>query len=397
MLENEMLSHSISTLKQLKSHLKLSSTEEKCLARVIRTHPMRISPHYTSLIDWNDPDDPIKKMAVPSINELNLEGYYDTSGECENTKMPGIQHKYSETALILATNQCATYCRHCFRKRLVGLPTEETLKRFEDAAGYITKHPEINNVLISGGDPLTLPNTIIERFLKLLTRIPHINFIRFGSRVPVTLPSRLEDRKLLNIFKKHSRSDKRLYVVTQFNHPKEINPSSIKAVNNLINAGVILNNQTVLLKQVNDTPDTLAKLMNRLASIGVIPYYVFQCRPLERVKHHFQVPLCEGVRIVEEAKARCNGLSKRFKYIMSHKTGKIEILGILDDDIFFKYHEAKNRKTLGTIFKRQVDEKAGWLDDFKPYTDLDRIERKLKAKLSIRERPRTEITILEQT
>jgi len=395
MIEKEMLNQNISTLTQLKSRLKISSTEEKRLAEVMQAHPMRISSHYLSLIDWNDPYDPIMKMSVPSSDELNLEGCYDTSGESENTKMPGIQHKYSETALILATNQCAMYCRHCFRKRLVGLPTEETIKRFEDAAEYIQRHPEINNVLISGGDPLTLPNEIIERFLKLLTRIPHLNFIRIGSRVPVTLPNRLKDKKLLNTLKKHSKN-KRLYIITQFNHPKEINPDSIDAVNNLINAGIQVNNQTVLLKQVNDDPTTLATLMNQLTTIGVTPYYVFQCRPLERVKHHFQVPICEGIRIIEEAKAKCNGLSKRFKYIMSHKTGKIEILGILNDEIYFKYHEAKNKKNLGVMFKRQINEKAGWLDDFESYPDLDRIERKLKARFPITERSQPEITIPEQ-
>jgi len=392
MIENEMLNQDISTLMQLKSRLKISSTEEKRLAEVMQAHPMRISSHYQSLIDWNDPYDPIMKMSVPSSDELNLEGCYDTSGESENTKMPGIQHKYSETALILATNQCAMYCRHCFRKRLVGLPTEETLKRFEDAAEYIQKHTEINNVLISGGDPLTLPTEIIERLLKLLTRIPHLNFIRIGTRVPVTLPNRLKDKKLLNTLKKYSKR-KRLYIITQFNHPKEINPDSINAVNNLINAGIPINNQTVLLKQVNDDPTTLATLMNQLTTIGVTPYYVFQCRPLERVKHHFQVPICEGIRIVEEAKAKCNGLSKRFKYIMSHITGKIEILGILNEEIFFKYHEAKNKNNLGVMFKRQVNEKAGWLDDFETYPDLDRIERKLKARFPITKRPQTEITI----
>ncbi len=396
MTKNKMLGRYISTLKQLKNHLKLSPYEEKSLSEVIYRHPMRISPYYLSLIDWNDPLDPIKKMAVPSLEELNLEGCYDTSGESENTKMPGIQHKYSETALILATNQCATYCRHCFRKRLVGLPTREILKRFEDAAEYIRAHPEINNVLISGGDPLTLPNRLIDRFLRVLTSIPHVNFIRIGSRVPVTLPDRLKDEKLLNTLKTYSKSSKRLYIVTQFNHPKEINSDSIQAVNNLLNAGVVLNNQTVLLKQVNDDPDTLATLMNKLTSIGVAPYYVFQCRPLERVKHHFQIPICEGLRIIEEAKAKCNGLSKRFKYIMSHKTGKIEILGIMDDEIYFKYHEAKDRKNLGVMFKRQVDERAGWLDDFNPYPELESLEKRLEAKLSKMERTRNEIMISEQ-
>jgi lysine 2,3-aminomutase len=364
MPEHKELEKSISNIKQLKNYLNLSLDEEKRLDQVAQVHPMRASPYYLSLIDWNDPHDPIRKMAVPSVEELNLEGFYDTSGEAENTKMPGLQHKYAETALILATNRCATYCRHCFRKRLVGLPSEEIVKRFEDAAEYIEKHGEINNVLISGGDSLVLSNEVIERFLEVLTKIDHISFIRFGSRTPVTLPSRLTDPELLALLKKYSQIDRRLYIVTQFNHPREITPQSISAVNNLIKAGVILSNQTVLLKGVNDDPDTLATLLNKLVSIGVAPYYVFQCRPVKRVKKHFQVPICKGIKIVEKAKANCNGHSKRFKYVMSHKTGKVEILGIMDKEIYFKYHEAKNRENLGMMFKRRVDEKARWLDDF---------------------------------
>lgn len=364
MPEHEELERNISTLKQLKEHVAIPLQEETLLEQVIQTHPMRVSPYYLSLINWNDPHDPIRKMAVPSIEELNLEGVYDTSGEAENTKMPGLQHKYNETALILATNRCATYCRHCFRKRLVGLPTDEILKRFEEAVAYVAEHKEINNVLISGGDPLVLKNEIIERFLEALSSIEHLKFVRIGSRVPVTLPSRLFDPEILAIFRKYSKDERRLYVVTHFNHPREITPQSIKAVSNLIKSGVVLSNQTVLLKGVNDDPETLAALMNRLASIGVTPYYVFQCRPVKRVKHHFQLPICEGVRIVEKAKENCNGLSKRFKYIMAHKTGKIEILGILNGEIYFKYHQAKDRKKLGMMFKRPVNEYAGWLDDF---------------------------------
>ncbi len=371
MPKHEELDNSICAVKQLPNYSDLSSEQKEQLAQVVQAHPMRVSPYYMSLINWNDPDDPIRKMAVPTLGELNLEGTYDTSGEAENTKMPGLQHKYSETALILATNRCATYCRHCFRKRLIGLPTKEIIERFEDAADYVRSHSEINNVLISGGDPLVLSNEIIETFLQTLTKIDHLRFIRFGSRIPVTLPSRISDPKLLTLFKKYSQIDRRLYVVTQFNHPREITPQSVSAVSNLINAGVLMSNQTVLLRGVNDNSDTLATLMNRLVSIGVTPYYVFQCRPVKRVKTHFQVPICEGVRIVEKAKADCNGHSKRFKYIMSHITGKVEILGIIDGEIYFKYHEAKNRKNLGVMFKLRVNEKAGWLDDFNSDDQLD--------------------------
>ncbi len=326
---------------------------------------MRITAYYLSLIDWNDPCDPIRKMAIPSLEEFNLQGSYDTSGEAENTKVQGLQHKYAETALILATSRCATYCRHCFRKRLIGLSNEEVMKRFEDAVAYIRRHKGINNVLISGGDPLILQNKIIEKFLAELSDISHLDFIRFGSRAPVTFPSRFEDQELLAILDHYSHPNRRVYVVTQFNHPREITRQSTQAVHNLMKFEILVNNQTVLLRGVNDDPAILGSLQNKLVGIGVNPYYVFQCRPVKRVKHSFQVPICRGARIVEEAKARCNGHSKRFRYIMSHKTGKIEILGIMGDEVYLKYHQAKDPKNISKMFKRKVDEKAGWLDDLK--------------------------------
>jgi lysine 2,3-aminomutase len=365
MMRRKKMENSVCTIEQLKDFIDLSPKEEKSLKEITERHPMRVTPYYMSLINWDDPYDPIRKMAIPSLNEFNLDGSYDTSGEAENTKLSGLQHKYQETALILATNRCAMYCRYCFRKRLVGLQTREIIERFEDAADYIKQNEQINNVLISGGDPLVLETELVEKLLSILSGFPQLKFIRFGSKTPVTFPSRFNDDKLLELLSKHSRPDRRLYVVTQFNHPQEITKQSIKAVDNLIKSGVIVNNQTVLLKGVNDSPRTLANLQNSLVSIGVNPYYVFQCRPVKRVKNHFQVPLCRGIEIVEKAKKHCNGHSKRFKYIMSHKTGKIEILGIFEDEIYFKYHQAKNRKRLGKIFTRPVDENAGWLDDWK--------------------------------
>ena len=355
--------NSICTIEQLKQFTNLSSVEEKKLKKLVEKHPMRVTPYYMSLIDWNDEKDPIKKMAIPSIKELNLEGSYDTSGEVENTKMSGLQHKYSQTALILATNKCAMYCRHCFRKRLVGLQTKEIIDRFEDAANYIKQNKQINNVLVTGGDPLVLKNEIIEKLLSILSGLPQINFIRFGSRAPVTYPSRFEDKKLLKILTKYCHSNRRIYVVTQFNHPREITKQSIKAVDNLMKSGVIVNNQTVLLKGVNDNPETLAKLLNELVRIGVVPYYLFQCRPVKRVKNNFQVPLAKAIEIVEETKKHCNGLSKRFRFIISHRAGKIEILGIFDNKVYFKYHQAKNKNNIGKIFTKQINENTFWLED----------------------------------
>ncbi len=355
---------SICNIDQLKEYTDIPPKEEKQLWKVIERHPMRITPYYLSLIDWNDPKDPIRKTAVPTINELNLMGAYDTSGEAENTKMPGLQHKYSQTALVLATNRCAMYCRYCFRKRLVGLHTKEIIQRFNTAVGYIKEHKEINNVLISGGDPLVLPTKVIGKFLSKLSPISHLNFIRFGTRIPVTFPGRiLDDDELVSILGEYSWENRRIYVVTQYNHPRELSKRSVDAIAKLLRAGVIVNNQSILLKDINNDPAVLAKLQNKLVSIGINPYYVFQCRPVKRVKNNFQVPLYDGYKNIEEAKKRLNGHSKRFKYVMSHRTGKIEIIGIMGDKIYFKYHQAKNPNNIGKFFARELNKEAGWLDE----------------------------------
>ncbi len=370
----EKLKKNICTVKGLKSYVKIFPKEEKQLQKVIERHPMSLTRYYASLIDWSNPEDPLRKMSVPDSTELNLAGSYDTSGEAENTKMPGLQHKYSQTALILVTNRCSSYCRYCFRKRLIGLPTKEILSRFESAADYIQSHKEINNVLISGGDPFILPTRVLKRFLKRLTHIPHLDFLRIGTKVPVTFPDRiLDDKSLTVLLKKYSVKDRRIYVVTQFNHPKEITPQAMEAVGRLLDARVILNNQTVLLKGVNNTPQILAELQNKLVRIGINPYYVFQCRPVKCVKSTFQDTLYRGYHIVEGAKKMLHGHSKRFKYVMSHKTGKIEIVGITQNEIYLKYHQAKNPWNTGKFFKRKLEKKAGWLDDLTQHYSLSNI------------------------
>ncbi len=355
-----------STLEEIEEtfNFKIPPQEKKKLNKVLQRHPMFIPDYYASLINWKDPNDPIKQIVFPSVDELDVSGSYDTSGEKENTILTGLQHKYRETALLLATNRCAGYCRHCFRKRMVGIPTDETIRLFDEAVSYIKEHPEITNVLISGGDPLVLPTEVIEYFLSELSKIPHLKFIRFGSRVPVFYPMRIyEDSKLLEVFSKYSKPERRVYLVTHFNHPKEVTQQARKAVDALIRSGVPVSNQTVLLKGVNDNPETLSTLMKEITSAGVIPYYVFQCRPVKRVKTHFQVPLKKGYEIVEKAKQKLDGHAKRFKYIMSHKTGKIEIVGIIGNEIYLKYHQAKDFRKVGKLFKRILTPNAGWLDD----------------------------------
>ncbi len=365
-----------SSLEEIEANfkVKIPKEEKRKLKRVINRHPMFIPDYYARLINWEDPKDPIKNLIFPSIDELDVSGSYDTSGEKENTVLTGLQHKYKETALLLITNRCAGYCRHCFRKRLVGIPTNETLKLFDSAVEYIKEHPEITNVLISGGDPLVLPTQVIEYFLKELSKIPHLKFIRFGSRVPVFYPMRIyEDKELLRVFSKYSTPERRVYLVTHFNHPREITKEARRAVDSLIRSGVPVSNQTVLLKGVNDDPQTIADLMKEITSAGVIPYYLFQCRPVKRVKTHFQVPLKRGYEIVEKAKQRLDGHAKRFKYIMSHKTGKIEIVGIIGKEIFLKYHQCKDPKKVGKLFKRALTPNAGWLDDLEPVREGEEV------------------------
>ncbi|MBU0959569.1 MAG: KamA family radical SAM protein [Nanoarchaeota archaeon] len=354
----------INSIEDLKKYIKLNPREEKTLKEIEKIHPIRITKYYMSLINPKDSKDPLRQMVVPNVDEFDLSGSYDVSGEAENTKTTGLQHKYPETALILATNRCAAYCRHCFRKRFIGLPSNEILSRFDLAINYIKKHKEIDNVLITGGDPLVLKTEIIKNFLNKLTPIGHLKYIRFGSRVPVVLPRRIyEDKKLLHFLHDYSKNVRQIYIVTHFNHPREITKESKRAIQCLKEAGIIINNQTVLLRGVNDASETLAKLMKNLVSIGVNPYYVFQCRPVKRVKKHFQVPLQKGLRIVEEAKKHLDGHSKRFKYCMSHKTGKVEILGILNKYIYFKYNEAKNLNNKGKFFRTKLKKNACWLDE----------------------------------
>ena len=358
------LRQTIRTVEHLDRHLKLTSVEKRQISDVIERHPMRITHHYLSLIDKNDPQDPIRKMIVPSAEEFNLLGQYDTSGELSNTKMPGLQHKYAQTALILATNRCATYCRYCFRKRLIGLETDEILRRFNDAVKYIEGHEEITNVLISGGDPMILSTEILERFLERLSAVDHLNFIRIGTKIIATLPDRiLHDRRLLALLKYYSLRKKRIMVVTHINHPREVSPKAVAAVNALERASVTVSNQTVLLKGVNDQPQTLATIQRELLKVGIQPYYVFQCRPVKRVKHNFQLSLNRGLEVVEKAKKMLDGPSKRFRYVMSHKTGKIEILGVLNGHMYFKYHQAKDPADLGKFFRCRLVNKAGWLDE----------------------------------
>ncbi len=358
------LRNGIRTAEQLAPLLHWTAEETARRAEIVKRFPMLITPYYLSLVNTENPNDPIGKMCVPSPAELEEGGSFDTSGEADNTKLGGLQHKYAQTALLLSTNRCAMYCRHCFRKRLVGLSEEELNKRVDEAAAYVKEHREITNVLVSGGDAFLNPNHILERYLRELTAVEHLDFIRFGSRAPVTLPQRIYgDPEFLELFEKYARR-KALWVVTQFNHPRELTDQAQRAVRALIERGVQVRNQTVLLRGVNDSGETLGALLSGLTRMGVSPYYIFQCRPVTGVRGGFQVPLGEGIRIVDDAKSRQNGFGKAVRYAMSHPRGKIEIVCQGEGgETLFKFHQSKDPADSARAFSVRLKPADAWLDD----------------------------------
>jgi lysine 2,3-aminomutase len=358
------LKNNITTVEELEKSFAMTEEQKKNLEQVINTWPMSISRYYLSLIQKYDSSDPIFRMCIPDEVETDsTSGMLDTSGEKESTREEGLQHKYERTALVLSTQSCAMYCRHCFRKRLVGLSDAEIAANDRKLFQYIGEHPEITNVLISGGDAFLNSNERIENYLRVFTKMPNVKLVRFGTRTPVTFPQRInEDPELQSLIKEYSPKVG-VHIVTQFNHPMEITEESVKAVRSLTQNGAVVSNQTVLLRNVNDKPETIEELMRGLTSVGAVPYYVFQCRPVTGVKQQFQVPIRESYRIIEEAKKHLDGLSKRFRYIMSHKTGKIEIFHVAENgDAILKYHQARDPQDIGRVFTHHFNEDDCWLD-----------------------------------
>ena len=370
------LERNVTTIDGLKDYIDLSFEEEEELKKVVDIHPMNIPRYYLQLIDGNNPDDPIRKLCVPSSEELVVAGAMgettkDPYGDDKHDKGNGVLHKYEYTALVVSTEYCAMYCRHCFRKRMVGLPNDQTVQSFRKAAAYVAAHPEISNVVISGGDPFLLPTDVLKSMLEALKDIEHVNFIRLGSRAPVTYPVRFFDDELIDFLEEYNR-EKTLFVPTHFNHPREITPTASKAIMRLRSAGITVNNQAVLLRGVNDTVETLADLMNGLLMIGVSPYYLYQCMPVARVRHHFQVPLKTGVDLVDRARQQLDGYAKRFKFIIGHDIGKLEICGRHGDKLILKQIHARqgHNREASRILIRQLTSDGGWLDDL-PEVDLN--------------------------
>ncbi|MGI6307152.1 MAG: glutamate 2,3-aminomutase [Dethiobacteria bacterium] len=289
----------------LRKIIDLTDQEIKEIEKVSSRYRWAISPYYASLIAPDDPNDPIRLQAVPSIQEyLDTQGKDDPMAEMSTSPAPLITRRYGDRLIINITNMCAMFCRHCQRRRNIGeVDLHSDRGDIAEALSYIQENPEIRDVLITGGDPFTLPDEALEYLLVELEKIPHVEIKRFGTRTPVTLPQRITE-ELCQMLSRHLP----LYINTQFNHPREVTRESQKACLRLARAGVGLGNQAVLLKGINNDPHIMKKLNHELLKCMVRPYYIFHAK-LVRGTSHFIPRVEEGIEIMEQLRGYTSGLA----------------------------------------------------------------------------------------
>ena len=298
------LKNRISTKDELAGIIKLTPEEEEGIKKASGRLSMAITPYWATLIDPEDPNCPLRRQAVPVVSESIISPHemVDPCAEDRDSPAAHLVHRYPDRVLLLATEHCAMYCRHCTRRRLVGDHREDSSpSRFDAAIEYIKSNRKIRDVLISGGDPFVLEDEEIESLIQKIRSISHVEFLRIGTRVPVTLPLRISE-KLVAMLKKYSP----IWISIHFNHPKEITKRCRIACDMLSDAGMPLGSQTVLLKGINDRPYIMKKLMHELLQIRVRPYYIYQCDPV-RGTQHFRTPVAVGINITEKLRGHTSG------------------------------------------------------------------------------------------
>ena len=299
------ISNRITTADVLSNFLNLTEQEAKQIEEVGQRFRWSVSPYYLSLMDPDDPECPVRRQAVPSINEINdTYGKEDPMAEEFTSPAENITRRYPDRLIINVTNQCAMYCRHCQRRRNIGevdQPIPEA--KLKEALDYIRENEEIRDVLVTGGDPLTLSDQHIDWILTELGKIPHVEVKRIGSRTPVTMPQRIT-HKLCDILEKHHP----FYLNTHFNHPKEVTQEALEACRRLAKAGVPLGNQAVLLRGINNNPHVMKKLNQELLRILVKPYYIFHAK-LVKGTTHFVPPVQDGIEIMEYLRGQTSGMA----------------------------------------------------------------------------------------
>ena len=342
----------------------LSPAERQALAPVAGKYAFRLNDYYLDLIDWSDPNDPIRQLVIPRGEELEDYGALDASDEGANTVARGVQHKYADTALLLCNEVCGAYCRYCFRKRLFMADNDDANNDVSAGIEYIREHREISNVLLTGGDPLLMSTRRIAEILDALAAIPHVRVIRIGSKMPAFDPWRLRnDYGLWETLRQHP-SRQRIYLMAHFDHPRELTAEALTELQTWHAAGVTTVNQCPLIRGINDRPEVLAELWSRLSYAGCPPYYLFQGRPTAG-NAPYEVPIVEGWSIFQQALTRGSGLARRARFVMSHATGKIEIVAVDRSSIYLRYHQAKDPSDLGRFLVAERDDTAGWLDELR--------------------------------
>ena len=294
----------IETLEDLKKYVSLTPEEEEGVKKTLQTLRMAITPYYVSLIDPNNPECPVRKQAVPTGKETyqSPADLLDPLHEDEDSPVPGLTHRYPDRVLLLITDMCSMYCRHCTRRRFAGQKDgESAIERIDRAIEYIARTPQVREVLLSGGDALMVSDERLEYIISRLRQIPHVEIVRIGSRTPVVCPQRITD-DLVNMLKKYHP----VWLNTHFNHPQEVTKEAAEACAKLANAGIPLGNQTVLLRGVNDCVNTMKKLMHELVKMRVRPYYIYQC-DLSMGIEHFRTPVSKGIEIIEGLRGHTSG------------------------------------------------------------------------------------------
>lgn len=319
--------NAIRSVRQLRELLPFTPAELEAIGALEGHYKLAIPPYYFSLIDPDDPNDPIRLQSVASpLENENPSGFEleDPLEEDKDAPVPGLTHRYPDRALLVTTHVCTMYCRFCTRKRatMVRGGWDAVSRDDERMIEYVRDHPEIRDVIVSGGDPLTLPPAKLKFFLDNLAAIKHVDVIRIGTRVPVTLPQKLFDQDLIDLL----ASAGKVWIQTHFNHPREITPEAARVCNALLRAGMPVNNHSVLLKGVNDSLETMRALMRALLRIKVRPYYLFHCDPVIGAGH-FRTSVWKGLEIMEGLRGHLSGLGIPTYVVDSpHGGGKIPLM-----------------------------------------------------------------------
>ncbi len=348
--------NAIRSVRQLRNLLYFTDEELEAIGRLESEYKLAIPPYYFSLINPDDPNDPIRRQSVPSPLEAeNVSGYEleDPLEEEKDSPVPGLTHRYPDRALLVTTHVCTMYCRFCTRKRatMVRGGWDAVSHNDERMIDYVAKHKEIRDVIVSGGDPLTLPYPKLRFFLDNLAKMPHVDVIRIGTRVPVTLPQKLYDPELLDLLE----SAGKVWIQTHFNHPREVTSEAARVCESMRRAGLQVNNHTVLLKGVNDDVATIRTLMRALLRIKVRPYYLFHCDPVIGAGH-FRTSVWKGIEIMEGLRGHLSGLGIP-TYVVDgpHGAGKIPVMpnylvSASDDAVVLRNYE-------GLLIRYQAQDK----------------------------------------